>query len=547
MRVEFKSGFSLSFNLDRLRIVGASVFPLLGLALITEAKTEFLIEESRTGAVRLGHSTPVPGGYRLNRFEMIPFVVDAKAEDPIRLLIGVEGAGAQFVSIDTSQFPGFQSEVLFLEDDGFFPDDVEGDGVFTGHLQPSAAQESFEEKSYLTRELRVLELIVHGNGALDETLVDDVAYSYGVIDRSEREIVVESGTHYAKTERVFNLSRTDMLEGDFPSIGVDQKLASQAVIDLLGDRFDWIVFFNIYNTRAFPVSDFTSVRNHVLGIGRSLFDDSQEFGSQGVLRSVLGLYRKHTDDLTHHMFHTWGVYGLEKLGLRSSLGGEGHWGAFAASGQRSIFGFPAILDSFQAQEDGDFCGPIGSGRMFDWELYLMGLLPAAAVADVTVLSESSFKGFDCAGYVFEGEGLMMLDMPRWIETFGEREPLYPDINRFHAAIVVVADRVLQPVEFDYLERLVADHEIEFFENHDGRASISYALDGIAQAMIRKIETTADGVAITLSGPPGEFHVETSTNLQNWVPLRIPAPTGESILRQAHQEQSGGWFFRWQKE
>ena len=501
----------------------------------------------RSGLVRQGHSTPVPGNYRLNRFEMVPFVVDADAADPINLLIGIEGAGAEFVSIDTSQIAGFETGILFLEDDGFFPDEVEGDGVFTGQLIPLATQEPMGEKSYLIPELRGLELVVHGNGAIDETLVDDVAYSFGVIDRSEREIVVESEAHYSRTERVLNLNRTDLLEGEFPSIGVDQKSASQAVIDLLGDRFDWIVFFNIYNTRAFPVSDSTDVRNHVAGIGRSLFDDSQEFGSQSVLRSLLGLYRKRTDDLTHHMFHTWGVYGLDKLGLRSSLGGEGHWGPVAGSGQGSIFGFPAILDSLQAQEDGDYCGAIGRGSMFDWELYLMGLLPATAVEGVTVLTESSFKGFDCEGYVFEGGELMTLDTSRWIETFGEREPLYPDINRFHAAMVVVADRVLQSVEFDYLERLVADHEIEFFENHDERASISYALDGVAQARIRKIEATPGGVAITLSGPPGEFHLEVSSDLEDWASLRVPAPTGESILRQAHLEQSGGWFFRWQKE
>ena len=499
--------------------------------------------------VKRGHSVAAPGNYSLNQFEMQPFVVDLAAREPVNLLIGVEGAGVQFVSIDTAQFEGFTPEILFLEDDGFPPDAVAGDGVFTGQMNPAQEESLPSGETHLAREIRLVELIVHGEGAIDEDLVEDVAYAYGFIDGTEEgsgDQSLETGDQWVRSDRVLNLVRPGLLEGSFPSIWVDERAASKNVIEILGDRFDWIVFCGVYNFQAYPVSEHTLVRNAVKGIGQRLFDDSGAFGSHGVLRSIVGLYQKRMDGLTHNLFHTWGVYGVEGLGLRSSVGGPGHWGALATPGQASVFGFPSSLDGFERREDGTFCGALSEGPMLDWERYLMGLIPADTVQDAHFVRNSELTGFTCGGYSFSGDQVETLSMSRWIETFGKREPAYPDINRFKAAMVVVSDRALRAIEMEYFARLAEAHEREYARKHDQAAFISYSLASESPRELHGIELTDAGVAVRLSGPAGTLELETSSDLESWSTFPVEAPTGEAVVRQAASGSSASWFIRWKR-
>ncbi len=533
----------------RLGVIGiATVAGLFGLPFVSGADFGALAGLS-SGIVRQGHSVPDPGNYRLNRFEMRPFVVDLTAPEAVELLVGVEGEGAQFVSIDTKQIDGFTPQILFLEDDGIPPDDIDGDGIFTGTLEPIDGEALPRGTPYVGHEVRVVELIVHGDGAVDETLVEDVAYSYGMIDGRLSDPISQvevMGNGINRSDRVLNLVRHDLLVGDYPSIWVDERAVTRLVIEILGDRFDWIVFFGAYNFRDFPVSDHTLVRNHVRGIGQLVFDESDVYGSQGVLRSTLGLYRKRISELTHNMFHTWGVYGVERLGINSSVGGNGHWGALAAPGQGSVFGSPSVLEALERQEDGTYCGALSEGSMLDWERYLMGLIPASSVEDVLFLRNSSLSGFACEGYAFAGDRLDTLSMSRWIETFGPREPAYPDINRFKAAMVVVSDRALQDIEMEYLNRLAEDHENEFARVHEQMGILSYDLRTVPSQEIRGVFPTDLGIAIQVSGIPGALELETSSSLEIWNPLKVNAPTGEAVIRRANADPNEQWFIRWKQ-
>jgi hypothetical protein len=183
--------------------------------------------------------------------------------------------------------------------------------------------------------------------------------------------------------------------------------------------------------------------------------------------------------LTHEIFHTWGVYGFSAFGLSSVVGGSGHWGPLATPGEDTIFDFPSTLASLTDLGGGRYCGPFANGTSpMGLELYLMGIAPSSEIGRHDFVADAGFTGLSSepgCNYDFSGSALGTLDASSIEAGFGPRIPAYPDQDQFQIAALVVSDRRLEPIEFDYLARLLQQHEADFSEDLQGLAEVSYFL------------------------------------------------------------------------
>ncbi len=498
---------------------------------------------SATGWQRRGHPRPSELVYSLTHFEMIPFVLDREAREPIRLIVGVEGPEATHLSLDTAQLPFIEDEVVFLEDDGFPPDAIAEDGRYTALLRVDPEALGAGSPDFLSVPLRQVEFEVHNSFGIDRPVIEDVGYSYGVVDGQRDVEIHELGDQIYRSERVANLVHPELLTGHYPTHGLDLEALGQAFSRHFPDRFDWLVAVHLYNARGQPSADHRAVRNGVAGIGLSLFDESASYGSDGVLRSVVELYYKSAEDLTHNLFHTWGVYGWEELGLTPLISSPGHWGALAAAEESTVFQSPPTFQRIEPRDGGGFCAPFGAGPVLSLEHYLMGRLPLEAVDTYAYLREAQFSGIGCGGYFMRGSGVGQLSPERIEEVLGRRDPPYPDVAQYHAAVVAVSDRVLETVEFDYLERVFAAHAREFSQRFEGRARVRYELKAPENLLIREWVLEPDTVAVSVSGPPGTLVLQSSDDLVQWRDWVRPAPTGEVVFRLPRNELGETSFFR----
>ena len=493
----------------------------------------------------LNHGGVDTGSLSVNRFCFEPFVLVQESLSPIKLAIGIVGEQVDFLSIDLDQLGLFGEGIAFLEDDGIAPDVLEGDGVFTVELQPTPFASRLEGDLPATSRLRLVRFLAHLENGDEIEFVEDVATSLGLLERLHGIETTLLGSDVRLTERIVNLVRPERYLTLYPIYTLDAPAVCRDVFELLGDRFDWVVLCEVRNSRGLQAAEHIPVRNAVSGIGQELFDQSQLYGSHGVLRSVLHLRDLHVDGLDHQYFHTWGVYGIERLGLSSSVGGARHWGAIANDGEATIFGFPGSLAHFEVQANGDICGPVSVGKMLALELYLMGLWAPETLPRYEAIQGATFLGFDCGGYLFSGGELVEFSGEEWVEQFGARSPAYPDVNRFHAAVVVVSDRTLTVAELEFLERSFAQHETAFTLAYRGRATVSYSQRPNETKTLATPILRGDRVASSVSGPPGELRLRESIDLKEWHPVELSAPTGEAVLWGQVEQES--WFLKFAPE
>jgi hypothetical protein len=414
----------------------------------------------------------------LTGFEFDPFVFVASERSTSRLLLTTNTPNIRKITVSLSDLgPYFGAGAIDLLDGGIPPDTVAGDGVFTGAvtmLNPPA-------EAFGGRIIRNIGLTVQRADLTTVTLTEDVAASYGYISSRDSVPVMQVSEGLYVSRYAANLVRPDLLT-TYPSVAVNTQTATTAFLQRFADEFDWAVFFNAYNQRGSPAGSYISVKNGIQGIGQTLFDRSGLYGSRGKLRGVIQLYFKHASPMSHEIFHTWGVYGFQALGLNSTSGGFGHWGPLARPGQTTVFGFPPTHDGLTTTDGGRYQGCFGTGPTpLSLELYLMGLLPGTAIGSYSFLSNATWldsaSRSSCpqGGYVYSGSGIATMSLADIVAALGPRTPPYPDQDSFRAAVITVTRRALRPEEWDYITRIFTWHQGTFPADFQGYASLSYDL------------------------------------------------------------------------
>jgi hypothetical protein len=326
--------------------------------------------------------------------------------------------------------------------------------------------------------------------------------------------------------RVVNLVSNSKYKNEFRDIqrgGNGSRLASSTVKLITNilfkhfeDEFDFIMIASgcskigpcvKNNGGTYGVS--YGVKNDVTGIARELFDYSDDYGSNGKLKSVH--YYPHLNGITmgpslHELMHTW----ASKLEILDGYRGDpelvcpGHWGWTNIGGQLGGWKHGSLQalsnGSYQAkgpnntkQFDGLVNGNSGvSSNSFSYsnfELYMMGLIGADEVGQEIKIAQD-FKWEDISNGTFEASAIHSLTMEEIIADAGIRSPSHLESQKnFRSMYVVVSEEKLKPNEWGYI-----DQELHRFQLQGTGHSKSIKLSLLNPALPLNFWEATQGIA-----------------------------------------------------
>jgi hypothetical protein len=442
-------------------------------------------------------------------FRTDPLVVPSTSTGTVRFEAAVNGSPSR-VSL------ALATGSVDLHDDGSGGDAKPGDGVFTvsvpastilALMQPDDVQRVFvgflDVFSGATRVLR-------GNMFVDVYTPDIPA------------VPIESLAPDAQaTDRVFNV-----VDPAYLTDGSVRRIA-QTFYRYYGDGFD---FLNVVSTPSrFLNRDHVTVKNDVQGIGEARIDTSAQYGSSGQLLGYsrfpgTTFYDGASVGYSHETAHQW----VNFLNFAPYSSGIPHWPVSSmATGIMgfSIGGSGGEGGSFPCRvlDDGTtvqlFAVPQIESPVFnDFDLYLMGLLPAAAVRQQVVFTGVTSPPA-CIGQIYTG-AVVRVGVDSIIAGAGQRVPdasVAP--KSFRAATILVSRDGLVSSETMWLyswltsraelQTAVPIHEgfvkatgNPFFVATGGRASIDTRLVNTPDFSLQP----AQAAVTVVKGTPATFRI-----------------------------------------
>lgn len=363
-----------------------------------------------------------------------------------------------------------------LFDDGTHGDRIAGDGVWSRGGITSSAKTPVYGGRLTGRELDAVAVTDTSGAVVHRQIWDGVetgnpvfpsgAFTLVVVDPSAIETPVPAGPAAQATHHALNLVRPLLGAAVRRYLASDVSAApvTQAIYEVLGDDYDFLYLLGTAQEHAAVAGRSVTIRNDTSGIGRAIFDHSDQYGASGRLQQVIALEFKPVGPTLHEALHRWSVH------LDSSFGfADKHWGFAGANGQHGGFD-PATLKEADAGTWTVFpFGQTGNGGdvigFSPIELYLMGLASPDEVDDLPVFVNPETKGVGPAGLVIEADGLTWVSIDDIVAEHGPREPAWAggaSQTAFRAAFVVVSDRLLTAAELAYY-----DARAQFFAQTEG--------------------------------------------------------------------------------
>ena len=163
-----------------------------------------------------------------------------------------------------------------------------------------------------------------------------------------------------------------------------RKEQAKQFYQTFADSYDFLVFVP---EKTIVSAGFNArVRNDVRGIGAEVFDDSAQFGSAGVLRSILLIDLSAEPPLLHELMHTWADW----INPPFDATYLAHWGYSGVNGMLGGFDATKLVANSDGSYSVDQVSTNGSGndvgKYAPLELYLAGLAPLSAVPTVPVFT-----------------------------------------------------------------------------------------------------------------------------------------------------------------
>lgn len=198
------------------------------------------------------------------------------------------------------------------------------------------------------------------------------------------------------------------------------------------------------------------IGNDLQGIGKTIFDYSSEYGSQGKLKSVVQMYS--FDGITrgpmlHEIMYNWGNYAIPTT-TRS------HWGYLGGSNKGQLGGFDQSTlvnnggNSYTVNLFGEYANGGNSVPFSEFELYLMGMMPLSSVSPFDGFTEvSSLEYVDGHSKMrFNAEVKTRYTQSSIESLFGNRIPSYQDSQKdFRALVIAVSPSDLSEEEWTILD------------------------------------------------------------------------------------------------
>ena len=244
----------------------------------------------------------------------------------------------------------------------------------------------------------------------------------------------------------------------------DAEGVAKNIYNIFGDYFDFIVFlYNVDNMAEIAgeiAGQYNPYSNAISGIGRDIFSNAFECGSDGKLKGVLHLsdYRQIRGSFLHEIAHTWAALDFGQFSMNNDGTVEKdpvHWGVSSVDGrlggfklsslQRNVDG---ISNKYKATctnagNDSWFYGNYANKKYAQLELYLMGMIPSSDVPDIHYFTELSGTPQEWIGLngIFYAEKENILTIDDIIARFGPRYPDYTQSQKdFRSIVVVVTDK-----------------------------------------------------------------------------------------------------------
>lgn len=302
---------------------------------------------------------------------------------------------------------------------------------------------------------------------------------------------LEQGFTLNQEKRFANLELSDTAYNQFLTGNGDMRAVSNKVYEHFNDDFDFIIILSVEGSQ--PENLYygltTPAKNDIEGLGRSLWDNTDTFGSDGKLKTVIHMPRTEyirNGPFLHEILHYWSNHGL----IPTSAGG--HWGYSSVGGQ--LGGFDELESLGDDRYRGLVEGSAGFGTVANGgnsvpyanlELYSMGLIGEDELETVTV-AENPQPTTEFG--VFTADAITSYTAEDIVAENGARVPSSQNAQtEFDALVVViskngVSDEQLETLNFN-LENFARDGNPDaswgstynFWKATFGKATINFEI------------------------------------------------------------------------
>jgi hypothetical protein len=406
-----------------------------------------------------------------------PFAIANDGSDSSRLEVRVTGgSGVSGVSVEAPlSFTGNElrldgvgigsNATITLYDDGTHGDQQAGDGVWTRDGFTSVYSPFWWGEGFSFYKIDVTD----GSGTTRinwyspaEGPFPNLNHYIGlaVVESSELQTPVTMKTGVQATSNLLNiLNPKGSLDPKAAYASYARKqAATQTFYATMGDDYDFLFFFSDARLPESYAAFYYGVQNDVQNIGRSIYDNSADFGSSGKLQGLMFMNFASNGPTLHELMHRWAAPDLGSLGFHQCVD-TSHWGV-SGVGEGQLGGFdPATLEdlgsgNYRAASFGVNANGGDSVNYVPLELYLGGFLDANSVPTTTIPI-----GVNCSSLAYVGDyttfsatGPITTVTITQIQTElgGNR---IPDVSTsqkdFKAAMVIISQDTLTPAEMAF--------------------------------------------------------------------------------------------------
>jgi Leucine-rich repeat (LRR) protein len=263
---------------------------------------------------------------------------------------------------------------------------------------------------------------------------------------------------------------------------------------------------------------FRGVQNKTKGLGKSIYDSTDSYGSSGRLQGVIHfpyLYGLTGGPGLHEIAHNWG----NDL-IKTEVGG--HWGYSNVGGQLGgwqpnslvtladgVYQTKGPLDA-EPSSWGSFANGGNSVPYSNLELYIMGMIGADEVGHDIKIAEDFEWTDDFSQGIFSASSITNLTMDQIIADKGIREPNHLDSQKnFRAMYVVVSEVPLTREEWRVTDKFVYDFQLEgddgdssynFWEATQGKGTMSFdQIDNFLTTTAITFDPSNDAPVVNIGG------------------------------------------------
>ncbi|RLD17908.1 MAG: hypothetical protein DRI69_11295 [Bacteroidetes bacterium] len=260
----------------------------------------------------------------------------------------------------------------------------------------------------------------------------------------------------------------------------------QDIYQKFSDQYDFIFLILNEDNRPdnLPFGQLIQVSNDITGLGLSDFDNTENYGSDGMLQAVIHLTQRNylrSGPSLHELMHNWGNFGIPTESVAAPGNGLEsfpfipHWGFTGGSSRGQLGGFDqsTLIDNGGGNYNVGSFGPNANGGnsvpFNELELYLMGMIPASDVSNFDVFADITSLTINTDDFDFEASSRTTYTPASLEALLGTRVPGSTTAQKdFNALIVVLTDAPLTTAEWD-----VVDNDAERFSRTESDGSTSY--------------------------------------------------------------------------